>query len=157
MAIPSVFSVPFNIGFLSMQRATPTVEGNNAPPQFPLTAVLIGLVFLFLFWLLYCLAIGATTYAVSEAYLGREATVRGSYGRVRKRIWRILDVVLSVLVRMGGMFALAGVAVVALVAVPSILARSQMQRPAVALTLGILFLVAYLGVIGFVAVWSMRY
>jgi hypothetical protein len=106
---------------------------------------------------LYCLAIGATTFAVSETYLGRDATVRGAYGRVRTRIWKILAVVANIFLRMIGMFAVAAIAMGIIVAVSAILTRSQVQKPAVAIFLGVLFLLAYLAVIGFVTFWSMRY
>src|SRR5690348_5251713 len=78
MAIPSAFSVPFNMEFLSTRNV-----GTAKPPASVVAfGVFVVLAFLCLFWILYSLAIAATTYAVSDTYLGKQATVRGSYGRV---------------------------------------------------------------------------
>jgi len=84
MVIPSAFAVPFNVAFALQETATLGGRLSSA------LALLLGAAS----WIVYCLAIGATTYAVSEIYLGHHPTVRGSYGKMRNRLWGIIGVVL---------------------------------------------------------------
>src|ERR1700674_4500239 len=90
MAIPSAFSVPFNI--ILFTRRVSAVVGRNPTPTFTVGTLIFAVTFFFFFWAVYSIAIGAATYAVSESYLGQRVTVRGSYGKVRGNFWRILGV-----------------------------------------------------------------
>jgi hypothetical protein len=60
-------------------------------------------------YIVYAMALGATTYALSEVYLGRTTTIRESYRVVLNKLWRILKVIFSILLRTFGIFILAGV------------------------------------------------
>jgi hypothetical protein len=55
-------------------------------------------------WFAYSVAMGATTFAVSEIYLGRPSSVRGAYRMVGSRIWRLTHLACSVLIRTIGCF-----------------------------------------------------
>jgi glycerophosphoryl diester phosphodiesterase family protein len=155
MAIPSVLSIPINSLFFMGQG--PFKAGATPPPVFApgIFLALFGAGIFFMF--VYAVAIGAATYAVSESYLGRSATVRASYGRVRGKFWRIIGVVFNVLLRLFGMMLLFGVGVG--VVVVGIAAVTAVIKPSgvVAAILAVVAVLAYLTVMSFFVVWSLRY
>jgi hypothetical protein len=51
------------------------------------------------YFVLYAVALGATTYAVSEIHLGRTTTVRVAYRSMRGRYWRMADLIFTVFLR----------------------------------------------------------
>lgn len=154
MAIPSAFSVPFNMEFLSLRNAgvpvrpSPTVVGGT---------FLLALAFFCLFWILYSLAIGATTYAVSDVYLGRQATVRDSYRKVRTKFWRIVGVVLNVALRMIGISVVGAIAVGIVIAMSSLIVRGQAGGSMVRIIFAVIFVLSYLALMALFAAWSLRY
>jgi hypothetical protein len=158
MAIPSAFSVPFTVLIFSMQSSA--IVGGPPSPKLVVGMVLFGLAFFCLFCAVYSVAIGATTYAVSEAYLGRKVTVRDAYGRVRGNFWRIIGVVVVALLRAYGMLILVGVGMAIVIGISAgILAaigRGQ-PRPVVGIIIGLVMFVAYLAGIGLWVLWSLRY
>jgi hypothetical protein len=158
MAIPSAFSVPFTVLIFSMQSSA--IVGGPPPAKLVIGMVLFGLAFFCLFCAVYSVAIGATTYAVSEAYLGRKVTVRGAYGKVRGNFWRIIGVVVVALLRAYGMFFLAaigiGIVVVISVGILAAIGRGQ-PRPVFAIFIGLVIFLAYLAGIGLWVLWSLRY
>jgi hypothetical protein len=83
MAIPAAFAMVMAV-LLGIIR---TPVGPNTPPEklflFMLPAVLALIVFAVVYMVVYMYALGATTVAVSELYLGRDTTVGAAYGRVR--------------------------------------------------------------------------
>jgi hypothetical protein len=158
MAIPSAFSVPFTV--LIFSRQSSAIVGGPPSPKLVAGMVLFGLVFFCLFCAVYSVAIGATTYAVSEAYLGRKVTVRGAYGKVRGSFWRIIGVVVVALLRAYGMLILAvfGMAIVVGISagVMAAIGRGQ-PRPIVGIIIGLVMFLAYLAGIGLWVLWSLRY
>ncbi len=60
-------------------------------------------------WVLYSLAMGATTFAVSEVYLGRPSTIRGAYQRIRGRLGALMYAVLQVMLRFIGLLVLVSI------------------------------------------------
>lgn len=48
------------------------------------------LLFMFAYWVAYTIALGATTFAVSDVYLGRTATIAESYRKMRGSVWRLM-------------------------------------------------------------------
>lgn len=153
MAIPSVFSVPFNFGFLSMRN--PGLGGRPSPTA-AVGASLFVLAFFCLFWIMYSLAIGAATYAVSETYLGREATVRGSYRKVRNKFWRIIGLVLNVGLRMIGIVIIGSIAAGILFGVSAVISRLA-GRVAAPVIVAVAVVVIYVSLMIFFLVWSLRY
>jgi len=93
--IPAVLILPMQF-FLLRNRGTP-FPWNPPSPQSHAEAY--GYVFLFVYWFIYAMVQGATTFAVSDAYLGRPSTVREAYGKVRGRFWRVIGVTLGVGIR----------------------------------------------------------
>jgi hypothetical protein len=68
---------------------------------------LAGLGVLVPYFVLYVLALGASTYALSETYLGRTTTIRQSYRVVLRKFWKLLFVIISVFLRSFGILMLA--------------------------------------------------
>lgn len=158
MAIPSAVSVPFMVLIFSMQGSA--MAGAPPVPKVVLGMVLFGLTFLCLFCAVYAVAIGATTYAVSEAYLGRKVTVREAYGKVRGNFWRIIGVVVVALLRTYGMLIVAGIGVAFVVGISAgILAAIGRGKvpPIVGIIIGLAMFISYLAGIALWIVWSLRY
>lgn len=158
MAIPSAFSIPFTIVIFSMQG--PAVTGGPPSPRLVISTVLFGLAFLCLFCALYSVAIGATTYAVSEVYLGKKVTVRGAYGKVRGNFWSIIGVVVVALLRAYGMLIVMGIGMAIVVGIlfgiMSVAGRGE-SRVAVGIIVGLTMFLAYIVGIGLWLLWSLRY
>jgi hypothetical protein len=155
MLIPAAFSIPFNIAFLSMPGAMTGFGGRPAPPSG--SFLFIALSFFALFWLLYALATGAATYAVSDTYLGRTTTVRGSYGRVLGRVFAIIGVAINVALRMFGIALLAVLVLGIVVAMSTAVARASGNRMAAGIIIGVALVVGYVGFLVFFLGWSTRY
>jgi hypothetical protein len=158
MAIPSAFSVPFSIVFFSMRG--PTVSGGKPSPAFAVETLLVGLAFFVLFGVVYAIATGAATYAVSETYLGQRATVRGSYGKVRGKFWRILGVVALAWLRAFGMMLVMIVGLIILVTIEALVMRAVTRGrpgPAFGVIFGAFMFLSYLAGIGLWLLWSLRY
>jgi hypothetical protein len=157
MAIPSAFSVPFNIIFFSGRFSR--VVGGNPTPTLPVGTLVSIMTFFCFFWAVYSIAIGAATYAVSESYLGQKVTVRGSYGKVRGNFWRILGVVFVAWLRAFGMLFLVAIGMAVIIGivagVMAVIGRGQSQTAAGAI--GVVFFLTYLAGIGLWILWSLRY
>src|SRR3984893_15439660 len=154
MLVPSAVSVPVMVLIFSMQGSA--VAGALPLPQGVLGMVLFGLSFLCLFCAVYAFAIGATTYAVSEAYLGRKVTVREAYGKVRGSFWRIIGVVVVALLRAYGMLIVAVIGIAFVVGISAgimaAIGRGQ-ARPIVGIIVGLAMFLAYLAGIALWIVW----
>ena len=64
-----------------------------------------------IFWMAYALAMGAAACAVSQAYLGQPATVRGSYRKVGEKFWRLVGMTANLLLRICGIMLLVAAVV----------------------------------------------
>jgi len=113
MAMPAALLLPVNVFTLSRQNAqlNPAIAASSAPPTFPALSVIIGAIFgviigLVVFGALYSIAVAAASTAVADVYLGRTATIRGSFGRIRGRFWRLIGVVVNVFLRILGLILL---------------------------------------------------
>jgi hypothetical protein len=160
MAIPSAFSIPFTVYFFSMQSSA--VIGTPPTPKFAVGMGLFAFSFLCFFWAVYSMAIGAATYAVSEAYLGQKVTVRAAYGKVRGNFWRILGVIAVALLRAIGMFILVamgmGIVIGISIGVIAAFGRTGGQpRTIVGIIMGLLIFLTYISGIALWMVWSLRY
>ena len=79
---------------LNMSMAPFTVSrAQPAQPSIGLVggALFAGIIFLLLYFLLVGAAQAATVFAVSDLYLGRTATIRGSYNRVTGKVFTVLS------------------------------------------------------------------
>jgi hypothetical protein len=149
MIVPACLLVPAGVYYLRNNGLS--IPWQPRSPQPHGTAFTLGLIFAD--WIIYAVAQSATTYAVADAYLGRAATVRGSYGRIRGHFWRIIGVSLNVGLRVFGLMLLlvfgAAVAGGALVG----LSRQAISSVAAGFLVIVLVLAAFALAIAF----SMRY
>lgn len=157
MAIPSAFSVPFTVIWLSMRR--PAAFGARPSLASAAGAGLFGLTFLILFWAVYAMAIGAATYAVSDTYLGQSPTVRGSYSKVRGKFWWIMRVVGAIWLRLVGVLLVVfiGVAIVVGIVAVSAAAIARGQPRTVGIIVGVVIFLAYVAGMGLWIFFSLRY
>ncbi len=113
MVVPQAFIVLFNVAgqiigriiphaavFAPSPATSPAAPGPFFPTQAiagivvgALTAIILSLAY----FVFYSIALGATTYAVSEIHLGRPTTARASYRALRGRVWRLMAVIFSVI------------------------------------------------------------
>jgi hypothetical protein len=160
MAIPSAFSIPFTVFFFSMQNSSFT--GGPPEPKAVAGLVLFVVAFVCFSWAVYSLAMGATTYAVSEAYLGQKVTVRGAYVKVRGSFWRIFGVVVVAFLRSIGMFVLVGIGMSIVIGISAgVIAAvgrgGGQSRIIVGIIMGLVIFLTYIAGFGFWIVWSLRY
>ena len=113
MAMPAALLLPINVFTLSRQNAqlNPAMAASTPTPIFPALSVIVGAIIggiigLAIFGALYAIAVAAASTAVSEVYLGRTATIRGAFGRIRGRFWRLIGVVTNVFLRIIGLILL---------------------------------------------------
>jgi hypothetical protein len=110
-AIPYSFFFVINLGTTLIpviaRSATP---GPMQPAEFAVAAIgggLVALVAAFAGFVAFVFSVGATVFAVSEIYTGRQTTIRESLRRVRGKAWTILGVLfLSGLMMVAGFIAL---------------------------------------------------
>ena len=106
----------------------------------------IGMLVFFIAWIVgYAIAHAATVFAVSAVHLGRETSISDSYSRVRGRYGRVLNVVLSVLIRAVGGAIVVGLAAAALIGVSA----SVLPKGSAAGTLLVAVVAIVLGVSAF--------
>jgi MFS family permease len=129
MAAPSVFALATALVLQVLVRP-PTLDPKQ-PPDLEvllptLVAGLIGYVALMsVYWIVYLLALGATTLAVADIYAGTASSIRDAYARVRQYIGRLLLLSLLTLVRTAGVF-IGLIAVLTVVSgLPMYLGRGQ--------------------------------
>ena len=115
-ALPAVLAAAVGIVTQIMQRiALAGVAGAEASADAVARTVTATLVFggavLILslaYWVVYMIALGATTYAVSELYVGRPSTVRQAYAGIRGRIGALIVLMLLIGVRFAILFIAGG-------------------------------------------------
>ncbi len=155
MAIPSSFTIPMNLFFLALQKM-PSPTGKISPGE--VGGIFTGYFVFFLFFVtVYALATAAATSAVSESYLGRQATVRGSYGKVRGTFWRIVGVVLNIWLRVVGFMFLFVLVVGGVTMAIAVLPTESRPGTALAVVLVIGLILAYLAVLVLLGFLVMRY
>jgi len=113
MAAPQTLLVGLNLLTQVFLRPPRFVPGTRVVPSAQMVAFMARagastLAILLAYYVVYALALGATTYALSEIHLGRATTILESYRAVRRRLGRLINVTLTILVRTFGVFVLAG-------------------------------------------------
>jgi hypothetical protein len=100
MAVPAVASMVFAV-------AMEIYKGSFGPTQKPEDLVLRGVVvlagsfgFALVYLLAYAFALGATTIAVSQLYMGRDTTVGAAYAAVRRHGGRLVVLLLWIFLRL---------------------------------------------------------
>jgi hypothetical protein len=164
MALPQAIIVGTNLILLPFRApqftaAPPNPAGAAARLSSSFTTFLIsfGLVMI-VYMLVYCIALGATTVALSEVHLGRATTIASAYRSLRGRILRLFDVVISIVVRAIGIyvvFILAGIVIIAL-PFAAFAARGK-PNPLLMAGLGLLMILGMLVGIVLAVILIMRY
>ena len=119
-AIPGIFALIMTLTQVAVQNAV--VRAPGAAAQADPAAALDGLatmMWLFaglmaamvIYWVVYMVALGATTFAVSEIYVGRSVTIAHVYSRMRGRIGALVVLLLLIALRVGGVGVLGVFAV----------------------------------------------
>lgn len=148
MVLPQALMVGVGIVvqiYLSGIQMTQNPRTHQLSPASAAAAMRMGLISvgsLIPHYIIYALALGATTFALSEVYLGRTTTIRESYRAVYRRVWRVLYVIFSVLIRCFFLFILAGVLLGIMI---GSIATIATIAPWVAI------IVALIGILGFIA------
>ena len=107
MAVPSIIGLVWALGLeaLRVTSARAVVPGQPMTPAATwsyILPLLIGGFGLFaIYMVVYVIALGATTAAVSEVYLGREATIGSAYRRVRSRVGKLSLLMVWLMLRVG--------------------------------------------------------
>ena len=90
MAWPSVFAMGFALVNTILQSVV-------AKPQAGVAGVYMAaglgsgfFLLMMAYWIAYTIALGATTFAVSDVYLGNNATIWGSFRKMKGRTWRLM-------------------------------------------------------------------
>lgn len=89
-------------------HSPPSPQAAAQSAGFVMRAGLASVSILLPYFVVYAMALGASTYALSEVYLGRATTIRESYRVVARKFWRLLHVIFSILLRSFGLFGLVG-------------------------------------------------
>lgn len=110
-AIPGIFALLGTLAQVGLQQAVlPEGGAQAANPEprvedlFLIVSLFVGMmVALIIYWVVYMIALGATTLAVSEIYVGRGATIASVYQRVRGRMGALILLLLLVGLRIFGL------------------------------------------------------
>lgn len=103
-SIPFLAVLILQVGAAALQLSRPSPQ--PASPALASGAIVGGIVFLLAYFLLAGAAQAATIFAVSDLYLGRVATVRGSFRKVGGKAFRVILVLLLVGLTVGVGFLL---------------------------------------------------
>ena len=110
MVWPSLLAVAVGLLNTGLQSiAVRPAAGPSAQARFAMMGVgfIIGIVLLVLaYWVAYTFALGATTLAVSDVYLGNVATISGSFKKMKGRTWRLMRLMLWIGVQVMLVFVL---------------------------------------------------
>ncbi|HTR48161.1 MAG TPA: hypothetical protein VMM16_12320 [Verrucomicrobiae bacterium] len=152
MAIPAAFWLPFNVLILGFQGSmmSSSLAAPDQPPTLPNVGLIAGMIagglaLLFVAAIVYSIAVAAASSAVSEVYLGRSITVRGSYTRLRGRFWKLMGIVGNILLRVVGLMAVVMGVLVGGVFGIGLLFSGGRGNPIFAAFLAIIILIAYVG------------
>jgi len=145
MVAPEAVLVGLNLLMQIFLRPPRFVPGTRVVPSaqmaaFMARAGLSTLAILLAYYVVYALALGATTHALSEIHLGRATTILESYRAVRRRLGRLINVTLTILIRTFGVFLLAGCLLAFCLALMGSLPRSLVWA---AVLLGMTLLVGF--------------
>ncbi len=162
MAVPSAFTLLIAVGMELLQRVPGAGPFSpDADPAMVLAAV-VGAAAAFIavfagYWIAYMVTLGATTVAVSDLYVGRAATIGGSYSRMRGMIGRLMLLMLFIGLRLFGVFFGLLLAVLIPVVLFAALAATGGRSPAAAAAGAVIGVLGAFGAMIGTAVFSLRY
>jgi hypothetical protein len=111
-SVPGLFALIMTLAQQALTTTTmpqPAASGNADAAVLVDNLMLIVSLFaglmvaLVVYWVVYMIALGATTFAVSEIYVGRTVTIPEVYGRMRGRIGALILLLLLIGIRIGGL------------------------------------------------------
>ncbi len=157
MAIPHVFLVALDLLVQAFRHAnfTPPTSPDPAATMTRISAMLVAsagdaIAIFVSYFVFYTIALGATTYALSEVHLGRTTTIRGAYGKLRGKIGRLFGLMALIMLILVGTYILVFVSAVALGLMGGLFLRTIAGPRSLLLGLGIGVL-AVLGIIAALA------
>jgi Membrane domain of glycerophosphoryl diester phosphodiesterase len=118
MALPSLLALAFGV-LVAVFNPQPPTQASLAAGQ-PDPTEMVGAVIWFIgasvgmlavYFIAYAVALGATTIAVSELYMGRTVTIKGSYLPLKGKVGRLALLMLLVSIRLFGIMFLTLVAI----------------------------------------------
>ena len=115
MALPSLLGLAFGV-LIAIGSPQPVSSETMAAGEVSPAEIIGGVVwFVFamigmaaVYFITYAVALGATTVAVSELYMGRPITIRSAYTPMRGKVGRLALLMILVSLRMFGVFLLVG-------------------------------------------------
>lgn len=117
-AVPGVFALMVTLLQGALSSATMQQNGLDADPDatvesfITMMSLFAGMLLAFaIYWVVYMVALGATTLAVSEMYLGRSVTIASVYGGMRERIIPLVLLLFVMVLRLGGVIVLGAFAI----------------------------------------------
>jgi membrane-anchored glycerophosphoryl diester phosphodiesterase (GDPDase) len=118
-AVPGVFALIMTLTQQGLQTAVTVAPGAASQDSAAMISqvgtivlLVVGMmVALVIYSVVYVIALGATTFAVSELYVGRPASITQVYSRMRGRIGRLILLMLLIALRLAGLGLAAAVAI----------------------------------------------
>lgn len=106
MLLPSVLAMV--VGVITALFRSPLIAPKTGSPAMIKTVAVTAIggfaLVMIAYWIVYSVALGASTFAVGDVYLGRSATIGASYRRIRGRVRRLLWLIVLVGLRIVGVF-----------------------------------------------------
>ena len=144
-AVPGIFALTMTLAQQGFQALitpnpgeAPAVTADDVAGAMGFLAAMVAS--MVIYWVVYMIALGAATLAVSEIYMGRTVTIREVYGRMRGRIGALIVLLLVVGLRLFGLLVLGVIFISGSVRVASTV------NPVIGGLLAFMFLAATFGV-----------
>jgi len=163
MALPQVLMVTISVAVQSLRLTAPIRPAKDPTqvfaqfPAFITGLVITAVIFMVATIFVYSLVHGATAYALSEVHLGRPTTIANAFRSLRGKVWKLLDGVVSVILRIVGVFFLMMSAVGVSVGLIGAVSGLGKPDPVLILLLGFFMIVAMLATAVLGCFLMMRY
>jgi hypothetical protein len=102
MALPATVAMLMTVGFRLASQPPPPGTPPEQLLRFVVPVLIATFVFFVIYLVVYTFALGATTIAVSELYLGRDITIKSAYQRVGRTSIRLFLLCLFAFLRITG-------------------------------------------------------
>lgn len=164
VAAPQVAMVAVSLFIQSLRLASPPSTPVKDPAEilarFPGMMAGIGITVMMVmlaFIIIYSLVHGAIAFAISEVHLGRVTTISAAFRNLSGKTWRLFDTVISIALRVVGIYLLMIFALVLVVAIPATLSVGDRPNPVVIIFLVVFMILGMLAVVTLAPVLMMRY
>jgi len=164
VAAPEVAMVAVSLFIQSLQLSGPAAAPAKDPAEilarFPGMMAGFGITMMALMLaviIIYSLVQGATAFALSEVHLGRVTTISAAFRNLRGKTWRLFDTVISIALRVMGIYILMILGLGLVVAIPTALSIGGKPNPVVVIILAVFMILGMLAVMILAPVLMMRY